>query len=102
LKAFLFYEVIKLIGKLDLQKPFSEFVSLQINRISEFTLSIGVISIVAKEVVKNIAQKGYDVNQSNDYWTDGFAFILMSAVLFIIATIFKRGIELQSENDLTV
>jgi hypothetical protein len=26
----------------------------------------------------------------------------MSAVLFIIATIFKRGIELQSENDLTV
>jgi hypothetical protein len=27
---------------------------------------------------------------------------LMSAVLFIIATIFKRGIELQSENDLTV
>jgi hypothetical protein len=102
LKAFLFYEVIKLIGKLDIQKPFSEFVSLQINRISEFTLSIGVISIVAKEVVKNIAQKGYDVNQSNDYWTDGVAFILMSAVLFIIATIFKRGIELQSENDLTV
>ena len=102
LKAVLFYQVIKLIGKLDLQKPFSEFVSLQINRISEFTLSIGVISIVAKEVVKNIAQKGYDVNQSNDYWTDGVAFILMSAVLFIIATIFKRGIELQSENDLTV
>jgi hypothetical protein len=38
----------------------------------------------------------------NEYWTDGKAFILMSAVLFIIATIFKRGIELQSENDLTV
>ena len=102
LKAFLFYVVIKLIGKLDLQNPFSEFVSLQINRISELTLSIGVISIIAKEVVKNISQKGYDVNQLNEYWIDGAAFILMSAVLFIIATIFKRGIELQSENDLTV
>lgn len=102
LKAFLFYEVIKLVGKLDLQKPFSVFVSLQINRISKLTLSIGVISIIAKEVVKNISQKGYDVNQSNDYWTDGSAFIFMAAIIIIIDTIFKRGIELQSENDLTV
>ena len=53
---------------------------------------------------KNIlfSKKGFDVRQLNEYWTDGKAFILMSAVLFIIATIFKRGIELQSENDLMV
>lgn len=102
LKAFLFYEVIKLISKLDLQNPFSVFVSHQIGRIRSVTFTIGLLSIIATRVVKNISQKGYDVNQSNDYWADGTAFILMSAVLFIIATIFKRGIELQSENDLTV
>jgi hypothetical protein len=102
LKAFLFYEVIKLVGKLDLQMPFSVFVSNQISRIRTLTFTIGLSSIIAKEVVKNISQKGYDLNQLNDYLTDGKGFILMSAVLFIIATIFKRGIELQSENDLTV
>jgi hypothetical protein len=33
---------------------------------------------------------------------DGQAFILMAAVLYIIAAIFKRGIELQTENDSTI
>jgi len=102
LKAFLFYEVIKLIGKLDLQMPFSVFVSFQISRISKVTLSIGILSVIATEIVKTISQKGFDVNQLNEYWTDGEAFIFMAAIIFIIATIFKRGIELQSENDLTV
>ncbi|MFM1774683.1 MAG: hypothetical protein RJA53_293 [Bacteroidota bacterium] len=102
LKAFLFYDVIKLISKLDLQKPFSEFVSFQISRISKVTLSIGISSVIATEIVKTISQKGFDVNQLNEYWTDGEAFIFMAAIIFIIATIFKRGIELQSENDLTV
>jgi hypothetical protein len=102
LKAFLFYDVIKLVGKLDLQKPFSEFVSKQISRISSLSLTIGLLTVIASQVVKSISQKGFDVNQLNFYWTDGEAFIFMAAILFIIATIFKRGIELQSENDLTV
>ena len=102
LKAFLFYVVIKLVGKLDLQKPFCEFVSNQISRIRTVTFTIGLLSIIATKVVHNFSEKGFDVNQLNEYWTDGKAFILMSAVLIIIATIFKRGIELQSENDLTV
>jgi hypothetical protein len=102
LKAFLFYEVIKLIGKLDLQMPFSVFVSNQISRIRTVTFTIGLLSIIATKVVHNFSEKGFDVNQLDEYWTDGKAFILMSAVLIIIATIFKRGIELQSENDLTV
>jgi hypothetical protein len=102
LKAFLFYEVIKLVGKLDLQKPFSVFVSNQISRIRTVTFAIGVLSIVATKVVQNISEKGFDVNQLNEYWTDGSAFIFMAAIIIIIDTIFKRGIELQSENDLTV
>jgi hypothetical protein len=102
LKAFLFYDVIKLVGKLDLHKPFSEFVSKQISRISSLSLTIGLLTVIASQVVKSISQKGFDVNQLNFYWTDGEAFIFMAAILFIIATIFKRGIELQSENDLTV
>jgi len=102
LKAFLFYEVIKLIGKLDLQMPFSVFVSNQISQIRTLTFTIGLLSIIATRVVNNFSKKGFEVSQLNEYWTDGKAFILMSAVLFIIATIFKTGIELQSENDLTV
>lgn len=38
----------------------------------------------------------------NQFWEDSQAFILMAAVIYIIATIIKRGVELQNENDLTV
>jgi hypothetical protein len=38
----------------------------------------------------------------NQFWEDSQAFILMAAVVYIIATIFKKGVEIQNENDLTV
>ena len=43
MKAILFYTVIKLLDKLDLDRPFSNFVSIQISRISYITLSIWLI-----------------------------------------------------------
>ena len=32
----------------------------------------------------------------------GIIFILMGAVIYIIATIFKKGVDIQNENDLTI
>lgn len=102
LKAYLFYIVIRLIHKLDLSKPFSSYVSEQIAQISYFTFSIGLISYIARESAKNLLHRGYETDQLNQFWVDGQAFILMAAVVYIIATIFKKGVELQNENDLTV
>ncbi len=102
LKSILFYEVIKLVSKLDLNRPFSDFVSKQIRKISYITLSIGLFSDFARKVAKNIEQHGFDIDRINEFWVDGQAFILMAAVIYIIAAIFKRGIELQIENDSTI
>lgn len=102
LKAYLFYIVIRLISKLDLSKPFNSFVSDQITQISYFTLSIGLLSYIARETAKNLQHRGYEIDQLNQFWVDSEAFILMAAVVYVIATIFKKGIEIQNENDLTV
>ena len=102
LKAALFYEVIKLVSKLDINRPFSSFVSKQITTISYITFSIGLISIVARETASNLSHKGFDINRLNEFWVDSQAFILMAAVIYAIAIIFKRGIELQNENDSTI
>ncbi len=102
LKAYLFYVVIRLISKLDLTKPFNSFVSEQITQISYFTLSIGLLSHIARETAKNLQHRGYEIDQLGQFWVDSQAFILMAAVVYVIATIFKKGIELQNENDLTV
>ncbi len=102
LKSILFYKVIQLTSKLDLAKPFSSFVASKIMTICYFTLSIGLLNSVAKNIVQNLMDLGYTIDQLNPYWVDSQAYILMSAVIYIIATIFKRGIEIQTENDSTI
>ncbi|WP_447640179.1 MULTISPECIES: DUF2975 domain-containing protein [Chitinophagaceae] len=102
LKAYLFYIVIRLMHKLDLSKPFNTFAARQISLISYFTFSIGLLSYIARQVTKNLTHYGFITDNINQFWEDSQAFILMGAVVYIIATIFKKGIEIQNENDLTV
>ncbi len=102
LKAILFYIVIRLVSKIDLSKPFDSFVSRQISLLSYYTFSIGILSFIARETTRNLSHRGYDINRLEEFWADGQAFILMAAVIYVIAIIFSRGVELQNENDLTV
>ncbi len=102
LKAVLFYMVILLVTKIDLAKPFNSFVSRKISQISYYTLSIGLLSYIARQIAKNLSHRGYPVDNLDQFWGDSQAFILMAAVIYVIATIFKKGMEIQNENDLTV
>ncbi|GAB2765687.1 hypothetical protein GCM10027275_03920 [Rhabdobacter roseus] len=102
LKAYLFYIVISLMHTMDLSKPFSTFVARQISQISYYTLSIGLLSYIARQFAKNLMHHGLVTDHVNPFWVDSQAFILMGAVIYIIATIFKKGVAIQSENDLTV
>jgi hypothetical protein len=102
LKACLFYVVIKLLYKLDLTKPFNSYVAGQIKNISYYTLSIGLISYMAQQTTKNLPHYGFEIDTLNQFWADSQAWILMAAVIYVIATIFSRGVEIQNENDLTV
>lgn len=102
LKACLFYIVIRLMHKMNLSKPFNSFVAKQISTISYYTLSIGLLSYIARQLSKNLMHYGFVTDNLNQFWEDSQAFILMGAVIYIIATIFKKGVALQTENDLTV
>ncbi len=102
LKAHLFYTVIMLMQKIDLQKPFSEFAATKIMNIAGSTFSIGIISYVARQTTKNLLHHGYSIDQLNPFWADSQAFVFMGGVIYVIAVIFKRGVDLQTENDFTV
>ena len=102
LKAYLFYVVVMLLHKLDLLKPFNSYVADQIKKISYITLEIGILSLIAREISQNMTHYGFEIDNLNQFWEDGKAFILMAAVIYVIATIFSRGVEIQNENDLTV
>ena len=102
LKACLFYVVIMLLNKLNLSKPFNTYVAGQIKNISYYTLSIGLISYLGQQTAKSIQHYGFEIDMLNQFWADSQAYILMAAVIYVIATIFSRGVEIQNENDLTV
>ena len=102
LKACLFYVVIELLWKLNLEKPFNSLVSKQITQISYLTFSIGILSFLARQTAINLQHRGYVIDNLNEFWADSQAFILMAAVIYVIAVIFKKGVEIQNESDLTV
>jgi hypothetical protein len=102
LKAYLFYLVLKIFLKLNLVKPFDAEIARLIEKISLEALSIAIVSIVAHQYTKGLIESGYKVSFVEKYWDDTAAFLMMAAIIFIIAQVFKKGIELQNENDLTV
>ncbi len=102
LKAILFYEVINLLSNLNLEKPFNSFVSERITQISYYTLSIGLLSFIARQTANYFMHRGFEIDILYEFWADSQAYVLMAAVVYVIANIFSRGLEIQNENDLTV
>lgn len=102
LKAVLFYLVIKMLGKLNFVKPFSEDVSEFISRITFLAFTIGGIGIITHQLIKKLIARGYDIATAYDLSDDWGAYLMMAAILYVIALIFRKGIELQNESELTV
>lgn len=102
LKAYLFFLVVKIFMKLNLVKPFDYQIAKLIQKISYEALSIGIVSFVAHQYTKRLIQSGYELSHVEEYWNETAAFLMMAAILFIISQVFKKGVELQNENDLTV
>jgi hypothetical protein len=102
MKVALFYVAIQLFLKFNINQPFSSFVENKIKLMSHYAFWIGIVSYIAKETAENLNKQGFEINKLNDYWSDSHAFIMMSAILYLIALIFKKGNDLQKENDLTI
>ena len=102
LKAYLFYLVIKIFLKLNLVQPFSKDVSFLISKIGQVALGIGILTLVAVGYTAWLTNKGVTFPDLQQYLGAGGEFLLLGGIIFIIAQVFKRGIEIQSENELTI
>ncbi|QIL76667.1 DUF2975 domain-containing protein [Hymenobacter sp. HDW8] len=98
LKAYIAYLVIKIFSRFDFTRPFDANVSLLITEISHVALRTGVVALVANGYSDWLIKKGVAVQQ--DWGSSEFLFL--AGVLFIVAQVFKRGVEFQAENELTV
>jgi hypothetical protein len=102
LKALLFYRVIKIFMKINFVQPFSTEVVQLITKISYIALTIGMLTIAAACYALWLSGKGVVLKTLLSYLGGGPEFLFLAAIVFVISLVFKRGIEIQSENELTV
>ena len=102
LKAYICYLLIKIFLKLDLVKPFSKYVSSLISKISYVAIGIGALALIASRYSQWLINRGILMPDLKDYAGSAAEFLFFGAIIFIISLFFKRGIEIQTENELTV
>ena len=102
LTAYLFYLIIKALKALNLVQPFSNEVGWYILRIAYVALLIGALSWVGIGYTSWLPAPSVRLPEMHNYLGGADVFLLLGLILFVIAQIFKKGIEIQSENALTV
>jgi len=102
IKAYLFYLIVLIFKTLNIIKPFSVDVERFIFKMSYVALVIGALSLFGIRYSEGLIERGVKLPEMYKYFGGGDVFLMMAAILFVIAQVFKRGIEIQSENDLTV
>jgi hypothetical protein len=98
MKVNVWIKVIQLFSDLNLQNPFKPKVAKLLETIAYILLTIVIVSIIANgqlEWVNRRFSLDYSSHSTEPY-------IFMAALTYIISQIFKRGIEIQEENELTV
>jgi hypothetical protein len=98
LKTLVVFQVIKILSKFNLKNPFTLEVAGRLEKISYIALGTWVVTLLSNVYLgwlQKITGKLFGNQLSGE-------FIFMVGLVFIIAQVFKRGVEIQSENDLTV
>lgn len=105
LKAWMFYIIIKIFynKKLSIAQPFNSEIRNFIMNISYFALGIGFFSHWGAKYSAWLTTLGVKMPDIEFLRLGGAdVWFFMAVTLFVIAQIFKRGIEIQAENELTI
>ena len=98
MKAFVLFLVIKALSKVNLANPFTVEVAAILERISYILSGIWIVAVVNNQHAGWLLKR--TAIHSETFSSEEFIF--MARLVFIISQVFKRGVEIQSENDLTV
>jgi len=105
LKACMFYLIVKMLHdkKLDMAQPFSNEVRGFILKMSYLAFGIGLFTQWGVNYTEWLVKKGVNMPDTQHLHLGGAdVWLFTGVILFVIAQIFKRGIEIQTENELTV
>lgn len=98
MKSFVWLLVIKTLQKINLVTPFTMEVVNILERISYVLFGVWIVGALGNAYSNWLSKR---VGEFEGTHITG-EFIFMAGLIFVISQIFKRGVEIQSENDLTV
>jgi hypothetical protein len=96
-QAYVALLLTRLLSIMNISRPFHANVAILLQRISFFMLVVWGIAMV-HNIHLAILEKLYGI--SSAYIPGDFLFL--AGIVYVFAQIFKRGVEIQSENELTV
>lgn len=98
LKAQVWFLVIKTLSGFNLAQPFTMTVIKKLEQMSYVLFSVWLVTVIAN------FQQNYLLHRTGEFFGEKATgeFLFMAGLIFVISQIFKRGVEIQSENELTV
>lgn len=99
MKAYVAYLAVKIFMKFDINNPFNEKTANLISKIAYYALSIGIVALIANQYSESIIKRGAEMPYIN--W-GAQEFLFFAGIIYILALVFKKGVEIQSENELTI
>lgn len=102
LQALLFFVLLQIFKHLNLVSPFHEKIRKLILSLSILSFGIGLLSKITVGFSIRFISQGMSFPHLFEHIDIGDSFIFFGGILFFISVLFKKGIELQNENELTI
>ena len=105
LKALIFYCILRVFNskKINLASPFNEAMRKSVLLIAYLSLGVGIYCLWGSRFAEQLVKDGFVLPDTQKLRLGGAdVWLFMGFALLVIAYMFKRGIEIQKENELTV
>lgn len=98
MKGYVFFVMIEILTKVNLANPFTMEVAVNLEKMSYLALGAWLVSVIQS------AHRSWVIDNTGWHLQEFYSgeFFLMAGLMYIISKVFKRGVELQDEKDLTV
>jgi hypothetical protein len=97
-KAYVSWLAIKTLTEVNLEQPFTIRVVKLLERIANMIIGMAIVSIVHNLYLTQVLRT---VHTTQAEWATG-EYLFMAGIVYLISQLFRRGVEIQSENELTV
>jgi hypothetical protein len=100
LKALFWYKLFELLSEIKLQTPFSREVVIKLEKMAYLLFCVWIVSSIFWKTYTFYLTQATGIQLPIRNTDDEYLFL--AGIIYIVSQIFKRGIELQEENQLTV